>query len=64
MDRFVSVRQVAHKFGCSESCVWKWVARGGLPSIKVGILHRIRERDDIEAWLRLGMVGSSNVEKE
>ena len=62
MDRFVSVRQVAHKFGCSESCVWKWVARGDLPSIKGGILHRIRERD-IEAWLRLGMVGSSKVGK-
>ena len=54
MDRLVSVREVAHQLGCSDSCVWKWVARGALPSLKVGTLRRIREQD-LEAWVRLGM---------
>jgi excisionase family DNA binding protein len=54
MDRLVSVREVAHQLGCSDSCVWKWVARGALPSLKVGTLRHIREQD-LDAWVRLSM---------
>ena len=62
MERLVSVREVAHQLGCSDSCVWKWVARGVLPSIKVGTLRRIREQD-LEDWVRLGMGERDKVAK-
>ena len=57
MEKLVSVREIAHQLGCSESCVWKWVARRVLPSVKVGTLRRIREQD-LDALVRLGMEGS------
>jgi excisionase family DNA binding protein len=54
MTDLLSIKAVANRLSCSEAMLKKWIARGRIPSVKVGRLTRIRQ-EDVEAWVRLGL---------
>jgi len=55
MHGLVSLQAAASLLACSPAMLRKWIAKGRLPTVKVGRLRRIR-RDDLEAWTRVGLM--------
>jgi excisionase family DNA binding protein len=51
--QFLSAKEVADVFRVNESTVWRWIAEGILPTVRVGGTTRIL-REDWQRLLRAG----------
>jgi len=49
MEKLLSVKEAAEALSCSEAAIRKWVYQRRLPTVKVGRLTRLRQRD-LEAF--------------
>jgi excisionase family DNA binding protein len=54
VNGLLSIKEVAERLSCSEAMLKKWIAKGRIPTVRVGRLRRIRQQD-LEAWVRLGL---------
>lgn len=56
METYLTIEQVAERFGVSEKTVSRWVDSRGLPSRKVGNVRRFL-LSEVDAWFA-GLDGS------
>jgi excisionase family DNA binding protein len=63
MTELLSIKIVAARLSCSESMLKKWIAKGRIPTVKVGRLTRIRQ-EDVEAWVRLGLRKDTSLKED
>lgn len=54
MNGLVCLEEAATILACSPAMLRKWIAKGLIPTVKIGRLRRIRQAD-LEAWVRLGL---------
>lgn len=65
---YLSVDQVAHRFGVSKDSIWRWKRKGRFPApVKLGGTTTRWRLADIEAWegqLECGLISSLAFEPE
>jgi excisionase family DNA binding protein len=54
MDQLISVKESAHRLGCTEAAIRKWLHQRKIERVKLGRLTRIRQAD-LEAIIRVGL---------
>jgi excisionase family DNA binding protein len=52
-DRWLSVEEIAAYLGVQADTVYKWITRKGMPSHKVGRLHKFKAAE-VDEWVRSG----------
>lgn len=50
-ERLLRVREVCERTALGKSAVWEMIARGDMPSVKIGGSRRVREAD-LDEWIR------------
>lgn len=51
LEPWVSVEQLAAHLACSVDSIYRWLARRGLPSHRVGRVWRFKV-SEVDAWVR------------
>lgn len=61
--RLMTVRDVMNRFACSRATVYRLVARGVLPAVRIGKLTRFRP-ETVDALIKVAEAGSPRLVQE